>query len=635
MEINRVEALKAKEVAEKKLLDKDFVGARVFALKAQNLFAGLDGLAKLVEVINVYCNIRKTINGEVDWYAILGVDSLADNQTLWKHYTRMSLTLQPHKNDSCGASGAYKILSEAWSLLSDPAKRASYDMRQRLAVTTAASNIRPTTTQPPPPPAFLPGRKTFWTKCSTCGTHFEYSVVYIHKLIACARCHSPFWATEERAHLDRLFPKCPSPGARLLPTPPNMATMPSKMSSGVGQMRPMVPPSCPATATQAEEFRFKRKRMMTQIMASKENVSVNKKTKPKVMGVEMRNMLIGKALSEVKKKVEQWNYVTDKDEKYDNDKLSSSDNLLLESSTMSVPDSEFHDFDKDRMEESFAENEVWAAYDCDDGMPRYYAMIKKVMSKRPFKTCISWLNSKTNSELGPMKWVASGFPKTSGDFWMGKSVVNASLNTFSHKVRWAKGSRGVIRIYPSKGDIWALYNEWSPEWNELTPDGVVHKYEMVQIVDEFEEDGVARVVPLVKVHGHRSVFKQHADPNEIRSIPKEEIFRLSHQIPSYVITGSEGPNAPPSTGFLELDPAALPLELLDVIRVEEHGKEVGGERRPHGQEPDIVDPRFRLTYFRKRKGKKSMIKSTVVTDEMMTPVIKGNKASFEMTMKGT
>ncbi|RAL42826.1 hypothetical protein DM860_009333 [Cuscuta australis] len=85
------------------------------------------------------------------------------------------------------------------------------------------------------------------------------------------------------------------------------------------------------------------------------------------------------------------------------------------------------------------------------------------------------------------------------------------IRTFSHEIRWTKGSRGVIRIYPSKGDVWAMYSEWSPEWNELTPDGVVHKYEMVQIVDEFEEDGVAKVVPPVKVHCHRSVFKQHAD----------------------------------------------------------------------------------------------------------------------------
>jgi len=41
------------------------------------------------------------------------------------------------------------------------------------------------------------------------------------------------------------------------------------------------------------------------------------------------------------------------------------------------------------------------------------------------------------------------------------------------------------------------------------------------------------------------------------------MFRLSHQVPSYVLTGEEGHNAP--KGCFELDPAATPLELLQVV----------------------------------------------------------------------
>ena len=59
---------------------------------------------------------------------------------------------------------------------------------------------------------------------------------------------------------------------------------------------------------------------------------------------------------------------------------------------INVPDPDFHNFDLDRTERSFREDQVWAAYD-DDGMPRYYARIQKVISLRPFKMRISWLNS--------------------------------------------------------------------------------------------------------------------------------------------------------------------------------------------------------------------------------------------------
>ena len=73
--------------------------------------------------------------------------------------------------------------------------------------------------------------------------------------------------------------------------------------------------------------------------------------------------------------------------------------------TINLPEPDFHNFDLDRTENSFAEDQVWAAYDDDDGMPRYYARIHKVVSTKPFRMRISWLNSRSNSELGPIDWV--------------------------------------------------------------------------------------------------------------------------------------------------------------------------------------------------------------------------------------
>ncbi|KAL6998891.1 hypothetical protein U1Q18_000057 [Sarracenia purpurea var. burkii] len=142
---------------------------------------------------------------------------------------------------------------------------------------------------------------------------------------------------------------------------------------------------------------------------------------------------------------------------------------------MNVPDSDYYDFDKDWIEKSFGKNQVWVAYDDEDGMPHYYALIHNVISKRPFKMQISWLNSKSNAEIGPLNWVGSGFTKTTGDFRIGRYEIFKNLNSFSHKVKWTKGRRGVVQFFPKKGDDWALYKNWSAEWNELTPNEVLQK----------------------------------------------------------------------------------------------------------------------------------------------------------------
>ncbi|XP_066344123.1 uncharacterized protein [Miscanthus floridulus] len=231
--------------------------------------------------------------------------------------------------------------------------------------------------------------------------------------------------------------------------------------------------------------------------------------------------------------------------------------------SIDVPDPDFHDFDKDRTEKAFDSDQVWATYDSEDGMPRLYVMVQKVLSMRPFRIRMSFLNSKSNIELAPINWVASGFQKTCGDFRVGRYQVSKTVNIFSHKVSWTKGPRGIIRIVPQKGDTWALYRNWSPDWNELTPDDVIYKYEIVEVIDDFTEEQGLTVIPLLKVAGFKAVFHRHMDPKEVRRIPKEELFQFSHRVPSRLLTGEEGNNAP--KGCHELDPAATPVDLLKVI----------------------------------------------------------------------
>ncbi|MCE3051759.1 hypothetical protein HAX54_050713 [Datura stramonium] len=704
MECNKDEAVKAKEIAEKKLTEKDIAGAQRFALKAQNLFPGLDGLSQFLEVVKVYVAHEKKIYGEVDIYGILSVEPSADDETIRKHYRRLALALHPDKNKSVGADGAFKILSEAWSLLSDRAKRAAYD--NKLAVRNASMqgnqhgfhnfSMNPASSrntananfQSAPVAPQSSKVETFWTCCNLCQIRYEYLKLHRNKNIMCPKCRRPFCAIEVdapvkdqasfpwpsplkqqgtkypaangssasgvklstasnsvqtgysgfgstvRANIqqDQVFKTRDANGAQPYATTTRQAAHPGQPTGGNSKRAHA---EAAVSALNREAFMKKSnlfmktdagKGMVNELAAKggssrqgnihgnedgvlkAERVAVVGSNKPRssreLSHLEIQNMLMKKARMEITKKLKEWSTTaasrtsskkekevektkqtapqvikndlrrdkTAHDAVVDSKILRGQEKLPVfsapvdlepEAKSMTVPDPDFHNFDEDRTEKSFDDNQVWAAYDNEDGMTRYYALIQHVISRKPFKVQLSWLNSKNNSELGPINWVGSGFLKTSGDFRIGKREINKTLNSFSHKVKWVKGAGGVIQIFPSKGDVWALYRYWSPKWNELTPDDVIHNYDMVEVLGDYTEKEGVTVSPLVKVAGFTSVFRRHLDPKYLFHIPREEMFCFSHQVPSYLLTGQEAPNA--LTGCWELDPAALPLELLRVM----------------------------------------------------------------------
>ncbi|KAK1399447.1 DnaJ subfamily B member like [Heracleum sosnowskyi] len=693
MECNKDEADRAKAIAEKKLEDRDFAGAKKFALKAQTLYPSLEGLPQILTTLDVYIAAENKISGEMDWYGVLGVTPSSDDETIKKQYRKLALMLHPDKNKSVGADGAFKLLSEAWGLLSDKVKRLAYNQRrsingfqQRVPSQTGRPSAAPsgngshnvTNRVPHPKPkthknTVVPPTSrrtdTFWTICNQCKMHYEYLKMYLNHTLLCPNCQQAFLAAEV-APPDN-FPKSSSPSSEQ--TYQNKIKQPSNgkpgtnttstpnvrqgCSAGVnlhkhsnphrgthsnvvrtGKAEPSVALKAGNVVQQANE-KLKRAREESQGFGFKEempskrrvvdgNGQQNREKAPfqtsrsagagnfsglhgfsginsrpngtrELTLLETRNMLIEKAQKEIKKKLSEWTVEAakkaeekrkveqTKKEKLKNgtkfdDKLNGESSLskdknaehLISTSadgdnendvaqSMDVPDPDFHDFDMDRTESSFGDGQTWAAYDDDDGMPRYYAFIHKVISRKPFKMRISWLNSRTNSEFGPMEWVGCGFSKSCGEFRVGKYEINKSLNSFSHKAKWTKGTRGVLQILPQKGDIWALYRNWSTDWNEHTPDEVIHKYDMVEVHDDYSEEQGVFVTPLVKVAGFRTVFHPHRDCDKVMRICKEEMFRFSHRIPHYTLTGQEAENAP--KGYLELDPAATPLEFLQVL----------------------------------------------------------------------
>ncbi|RVW72276.1 DnaJ-like subfamily B member 12 [Vitis vinifera] len=656
MECNKDEASRAKDIAVRKFREKDFLGAKKFVLKAQNLYPGLEGLSQMLTILDVYISAEKKVSGEVDWYGILGVSPLADEETVKKQYRKLALILHPDKNKSIGADGAFKLVSEAWSLLSDKGKRLSYNQKRDVKgsqqkvpsqngvpsapasangvhnfTSGVASNARTHSNANRPSPTSVPSPShrrtdTFWTVCNRCKTQYEYLRIYLNHTLLCPNCHEAFlalgegstfkyfqWdthsrtagvggvvgsassaaqaASEKRREVVRKYKLLDGRGRRIDDDGTNgyggnIVNQTATGNGGTGAM---------GTAG-LRKGSFETERVYGVPGTN------NKPNSYKEMSLfEIRNMLMEKARKEIRNKLSEWSSTAaakagnkekekvklkekqkgavngdgpdpnknskkrDQAKKFSpGTSAADTDSEAPAPMAINVPDSDFHDFDLDRTESSFGDNQVWSAYDDDDGMPRFYALIHKVISLKPFKMKISWLNSKSNSEFGSVDWIGSGFTKTCGDFRIGRHEIYDSLNSFSHRlVEWTKGTRGAIRILPKKGDVWALYRNWSPDWNENTPDEVIHKYDMVEVLDDYNEDYGVSVTPLIKVAGFRTIFHRHEDPKEVRTVLREEMFCFSHQVPNRLLTGQEAQNAP--KGCRELDPAATPLELLQII----------------------------------------------------------------------
>ena len=201
--------------------------------------------------------------------------------------------------------------------------------------------------------------------------------------------------------------------------------------------------------------------------------------------------------------------------------------------------------------------QIWAAYDDDDGMPRYYAKVNKVFSCQPFKLQIAWLEPRLYDDE-TLAWIESGISITCGDFKLGKAHVSDQINTYSHMMVFERvqGQRGGFKIYPKKGDIWALYKEWDHlKVKEKKPGYIV-----VEILTDFSDKEGGKVWKLIKVDGFKTLFRRQPGKGHVELISAVESRRFSHRIPAYCLSADQGPRVP--EGCWELDPAGTPPELI-------------------------------------------------------------------------
>lgn len=223
-----------------------------------------------------------------------------------------------------------------------------------------------------------------------------------------------------------------------------------------------------------------------------------------------------------------------------------------ESVDCQVPDSDVYDFDKERQEESFAPGQVWALYDDDDGMPRFYAHIVEVVSVHPFHVRMNWLYPAKSVSKDVRAWVKAGFAYTCGEFRLHEELSRKSVHMFSHLMPYETGQNpSVLRIYPQKGDVWALYKIWKPR------KGATRGCEPVEVISQYNEKLGVQVAPLFRVTGYRSIFCRTGTEG-FWYIPKAELTRFSHQIPAHHFAGDEVVGLPQNC--VDLDTAAINLD---------------------------------------------------------------------------
>ncbi|KAL8117512.1 uncharacterized protein LOC141661996 [Apium graveolens] len=230
---------------------------------------------------------------------------------------------------------------------------------------------------------------------------------------------------------------------------------------------------------------------------------------------------------------------------------------------MTVEDSDFYDFDKDRAERSFRKGQVWAIFDDDDGMPRQYALIDDVVSVNPFEVRLSWLDLQHDEDV-LASWEKLGFRICCGRFKVSRKISVNLLNIFSHVVDCDRVAKELYRIYPKKGSVWALYNEKAidSEGRNLV-DKDRRCYDIAVFLTSYSEVHGLSMGYLEKVDGLKSVFKRKdIGGHAIKWLEKDDIRLFSHQIPARKLSGEEV--SIPAKDCWELDPASVPPELLAI-----------------------------------------------------------------------
>lgn len=641
MDCNKEEAIRAKQIVENKMQNKDFSGARKIAIKAQQLYPDLENISQLIMVCDVHCaSEHKVFGNETDWYGILNIEPTADEVSIKKQYKKFALLLHPDKNKFSGATEAFKLIGEAQRVLLDSGERMLHDSKCKVSATVVPNRAPERQTQP----TFPNDQQTFWTFCPLCSARYQYHRFLLNKILRCPNCRSCFPAREIKqkevpnqgtfeanlgGNLVNNASKVGSKG-KVTRRVPTRESVPKAGASDVGgnsktggkcgvvdvngkKRNPITISSESCNTGSSSDFEDDGNSFAKQNFGfygeyprrstrSKQHVSYTENTNDGDGENLADNDDCGKTSKKAKHsgsfpttELEEQGPQINKPDSYDGNlqnvkeettnangevratkdghmrssgvKIESPSNSSLNAATdpevYEYPDPDFSDFDKDRKASFFAVGQIWAVYDNLDAMPRFYAQIRKVFLPG-FKLQMTWLEPEPDSE-DDIKWVGEGLPTSCGKFRHGNSEITEDHPMFSHLVHWERGSRmDTFKIYPRKGETWALFKNWDIKWHTDIDNKTKYEFEFVEVLSDYNESVGVSVSYLGKLRGFSCLFCRKGKEGTGFScqIPSNQLFRFSHRVPSFQMSGEESNDVP--KGSFELDPACLPNKLDEI-----------------------------------------------------------------------
>ncbi|KAM7251902.1 hypothetical protein ACFE04_023785 [Oxalis oulophora] len=134
---HRAEAERWLNIAQKLLVARDLHGTKTFAIRARDSDPTFDPAHQMVAVVDTLLFAESgvsTNNNPFDWYAILQLPHLCPSVELAAtQYRKLALLLNPERNHFPFADHAFRLVCEAWSVLSNPAKKGFYDGELQLS----------------------------------------------------------------------------------------------------------------------------------------------------------------------------------------------------------------------------------------------------------------------------------------------------------------------------------------------------------------------------------------------------------------------------------------------------------------------------------------------------------------------
>ncbi|KAK2970112.1 hypothetical protein RJ640_017769 [Escallonia rubra] len=631
------EALRLKTLAEQKYTaTSNLKSALKYANKAHRLSPHLDGLPELLTALQILHTATTSATAAATtppYYQILQIEPFSHINAIKKQYKKLALTLHPDKNPFIASEEAFKLVGEAFRVLSDKIRRKEYDMKLRIALQEAATEGN----------GELKEVETFWTACSTCRLLHQFEKRYLGHNLVCPSCKKSFKAVEvstdvhdgasngekegeeeegvgirssarirarsggdtlsglkvkrkmssvgevlersRRVNVDRDSSNVVGVGNRIRPN--RVEKSGGGVDNGIKLKRVGKSLNVGGEGNGSKSNRVERSSNVDKKDETSRGIRVLERSSAKrvrrgesgeeeMMTLAEMQVLAKRKVREEKEKLnskenekegdKENGDVREKRDKKGASRKNGNASITGDMEIMSVEDSDFHDFDKDRGERNFRKGQVWAIYDDDDGMPRHYSLIEEVVSVHPFEVKISWLDLQRNRDDKVMIREKNGIHVSCGKFKVaGKTSVH-SVNVFSHLADCERVARDMYRVCPKKGSVWALYKE-----NYMDGEGrdVLVKdkrcYNIVIFLTSYSDIYGSSMAYLEKVDGFKTVFKRREiGCHAIRFLEKDDVWLFSHQIPAKKLSGKETSDL--SKDCWELDPASLPPELLTIGR---------------------------------------------------------------------